>query len=101
MRKELKDPWIKALRSGLYDQDAGYLKTDYGYCCLGVLCHINKIPIKTESTLCGLDDPLSYSNTNLKNFMGIDDDQFNHLIDMNDSEGRPFEEIADYIEQTF
>lgn len=37
----VKERWVAALRSGEYKQTTGYLKTDYGYCCLGVLCDIH------------------------------------------------------------
>ena len=31
--------WLEALRSGEYEQGKGFLKTEDGYCCLGVLQH--------------------------------------------------------------
>ncbi len=37
MKKEIKKVWVKALRSGKYKKDKGALKTERGYCCLGVL----------------------------------------------------------------
>lgn len=40
MKPEVKKKWLEALRSGKYKQDRGYLKTDEGYCCLGVLCDV-------------------------------------------------------------
>ena len=41
MDKMWKKKWVKALRSGKYEQCTGrlHLKGD-GYCCLGVLCDI-------------------------------------------------------------
>jgi len=38
--KSFKNKWIKALRSGEYEQDRGHLQTNDGYCCLGVACRI-------------------------------------------------------------
>jgi hypothetical protein len=32
--------WTAALRSGDYEQGRGALRTDYGFCCLGVLCDL-------------------------------------------------------------
>lgn len=32
--------WIRALRSGKYPQAMGYLRTEAGYCCLGVECDL-------------------------------------------------------------
>lgn len=46
MKKYWKDRWIKALRSGEYEQCGGQLKVtrdDKAYfCCLGVLCDLTK-----------------------------------------------------------
>lgn len=46
MIKEIKESWLKALRSGKYKQGSEMLVYDEGfngnlrYCCLGVLCHL-------------------------------------------------------------
>jgi hypothetical protein len=45
MKKTVANKWIKALRSGKYKQGQHCLRsTDDKFCCLGVLCHIMKIP---------------------------------------------------------
>lgn len=41
MRKEIAERWVAALRSGEYEQSAGFLQTTEGYCCLGVLCDLH------------------------------------------------------------
>ena len=41
------DEWIKALESGDYNQSRGYLSTNTGFCCLGVLCEVLGAPKKT------------------------------------------------------
>jgi hypothetical protein len=41
MRKEIAEKWVAALRSGEYEQSAGFLQTRDGYCCLGVLCDLH------------------------------------------------------------
>lgn len=38
--QELKDKWLKALRSGEYSQTSCTLKDSDGFCCLGVLCDV-------------------------------------------------------------
>ena len=43
MKAEFKKKWIKALRSGKYRRAQGQLRKGRGFCCLGVLCHINGI----------------------------------------------------------
>jgi hypothetical protein len=40
MRPEIRARWVAALRSGDYEQGAGYLRTDSQWCCLGVLCDL-------------------------------------------------------------
>lgn len=40
MKENIKDLWVEALKSGQYKQTTNYLKTNEGYCCLGVLCEI-------------------------------------------------------------
>lgn len=38
--KEVREKWVKALRSGDYPQTRSTLRDDIGFCCLGVLCDI-------------------------------------------------------------
>ena len=41
MDQEIKQKWVKALRSGKYKQGETYLhRTDNRFCCLGVLCDL-------------------------------------------------------------
>lgn len=40
MNTEIKQKWVNALRSNEYAQSTGALKTEYGFCCLGVLCDL-------------------------------------------------------------
>lgn len=40
MNKIIKQKWLEALRSGKYEQSKRNLRTDEGYCCLGVLCDL-------------------------------------------------------------
>jgi hypothetical protein len=47
MKQDIKEEWVKRLRSGDYKQVMGRLKIAnrsevIGYCCLGVLCEIAK-----------------------------------------------------------
>lgn len=41
MKIEIKALWIEALVSGRYKQAKGSLRTEDGYCCLGVLCDLH------------------------------------------------------------
>jgi hypothetical protein len=77
MDKKLKAKWVKALESGKYRRARGQLKTDSGYCCLGVLCAITKTPFdETDGRL-----PLS-----LLQMTGITNQQQSALIGLNDGE---------------
>lgn len=40
MKKSIATKWVKALRSGKYEQGTGRLRGDEGFCCLGVLCDL-------------------------------------------------------------
>lgn len=63
MNKEIKERWIAALRSGEYSQSSGYLSTDEGYCCLGVLCEIalqDQVVIKTKDS--SIDEHFVYTS---------------------------------------
>lgn len=37
---EIKEDWVKRLRSGAYPQGKAYLNRNGAFCCLGVLCEI-------------------------------------------------------------
>lgn len=102
MKKEIKEKWITALRSGEYQQGTGRLKgLDGKYCCLGVLANI-----------CGVtweEDGNSYSAHIDGEIVGLGmlSHKFHKLIGtinqhsfikMNDS-GESFNGIASYIER--
>ena len=38
MNPEIREQWAQDLESGDYPQSSGYLRTERGFCCLGVLC---------------------------------------------------------------
>lgn len=38
--RQNREEWAQALESGEYAQAIGALRDGYGYCCLGVLCHL-------------------------------------------------------------
>ena len=128
MNKEVKELWLKALRSGEYKQGRNYLEyTDplYGkkYCCLGVLCDLavkNGVICKTDQgrneiyyeTNAGIDN---FTNnvlpTKVQNWAEIysTDGDFNSkefvdktmLTELNDSGKYGFNAIANIIEENF
>lgn len=89
--KKVKAKWVAALRSGKYEQGAGYLKTGNTYCCLGVACVI------------GLANPIGSYGLGFGSYVT---DEFlpshiqKQLSAHNDGEGTParsFKWIASYI----
>ncbi len=107
MDAELKQKWLVALRSGEYEQGRGQLCFGGKFCCLGVLAEVAEGFTKQGGPVTG--DSYRYHRGGFP-AVGILPDEFlevagirgRHaglLMDMNDSEGRSFMEIADYIEE--
>lgn len=94
---KLKEPfrtnWIKALRSGDYEQCHGVLFYEGGFCCLGVGCHVSGIK---EEDLFEVGMP---HEINAKCFDEVDESFLHFLACANDDDGWDFNHIADYIEQ--
>lgn len=110
MKKELKERWITALRSGDYSQTQGCLQDQNGWCCLGVLCNIvdgtrwgkhesRKGTIQDYDYDFGNEDILTDMPPSewLENH-GLSYDMAKHLAGQNDG-GIQFVEIAKYIEE--
>ena len=118
MNEEIKAQWIKALRSGEYEQGKGLLRSFKDkYCCLGVLCDLYSKDTGVEwvkswggSIAMHLHNGTTPPKVDL--WAGfVASDQYDHesnvgvyrilaeLADLNDN-GWTFEEIADYIERT-
>jgi hypothetical protein len=108
MKSELKDEWVRALRSGDYKQGNGALLKDGKYCCLGVLADI----LEPEAWQPSTDGRMRWNDrigTLVDNFQDLRPKDQHKLIDMNDGsipDGhdqspiniRTFDEIADWIE---
>lgn len=110
MKRELRDKWCEALRSGKYLQGRGALRvvTAEGvdsYCCLGVLCdlvdpagwrnmpRLNDMPGKRSHKL-GMGGTLGYD---ARTALGIGWSKTSDLAKDNDS-GSSFLDIAGRIE---
>ncbi len=84
MQTEIKEKWVKALRSGEYEQCRYTLYTrDKRYCCLGVLAKLVGV-IEDHSALIEKS--------------GITKEQRDSCVDLNDHRKKTFAEIADYVE---
>ncbi len=112
MNPEVKAAWLKALRSGEYQQGKSQLKTPEGaYCCLGVLCDISKLgewdADNKYNVTEGEDYGISFLPYGVREWAGLnstdpgygnyDDSYLSHRNDC----GATFAEIADIIEQNF
>jgi len=115
MKKEIAEKWVKALRSGDYQQGIKRLKIENRFCCLGVLCDISKLTewdidqcyfdkigiLPTEvMEWAGMRDSagIAYKTGNY-NELNYDDGTI-HLTNFNDK-GYSFTKIADIIEQNW
>lgn len=111
MKKKWADKWVKALRSGKYQQIRGQLFRDReeqfvkdilpaGYCCMGVLAHL----VRPDRPPRGINLPGSIVDE-----VGMNSDRgelpsryfrrVDSLVGMNDDAGRNFKQIADTIEK--
>jgi hypothetical protein len=109
MNPEVKQKWIAALRSGKYKQGTSWLRTNKGYCCLGVLSDllgasweskganengfsVYSCSIAGSSTTGMLSQPAKEASYLAKKAEDM-------LARMNDDLGKSFNEIADWIEE--
>lgn len=118
---EFKYLWIAALRSGKYKQAQGRLKTDVGFCCLGVACDM--VDPQTWRNIEGYDEETGQEfthkdswctasgNDELPDNQDLPDEVFmvlaadrgdfrvmDKLAAMNDA-GKTFTELAQWIEE--
>lgn len=109
----IKRQWVEALRSGRYTQGQSKLKLLGGtptFCCLGVLCDILAPEKWTEDEVTDDDGNWTGEYTafhegqeenpsqRIQELAGIDGESVVILTRMNDSEGKDFNMIADWIE---
>jgi hypothetical protein len=107
MDADVKAKWVAALRSGNYKQIKAGLRKGDNFCCLGVLCDIvNPDGWTDKVNALGYRDFQFVGDHNdcelpatLRVKVGIPVGMILPLISMNDSQSKPFTEIADYIEQ--
>lgn len=121
MRKEIKQKWVDALRSGKYSQTQGQLRVtnDDGkasYCCLGVLCDIHRLTTKKKGNGWDKDDNYKGAGGTLpkvvQEWAGLterdpivlehNNNQFKSLClsSWNDNQEYSFKKIANLIEKS-
>lgn len=110
MNKWVKRKWVRALRSGEYEQTQGCLVQlessngrDKGHCCLGVLaCEMVPEFVKPDpgymNTVCHINDETDFLPDELAALWGLSQDDQNRLATQNDDR-KSFAYIADWIEE--
>lgn len=111
----LKEQWIAALRSGKYSQARGRLRRGDKFCCMGVLCDVER-PNNwmVDSWYSSTGDnyisvpPTDLLSTAVPGWEGPDTVNLGNgqksislaafLVSQNDGEDATFEEIADLLE---
>lgn len=106
MNNELKDKWVKALRSGEYKQGRTYLQQGNRFCCLGVLCKVLDLPNFVSdygNNIMTFDFGNEYSRVSIpfgfREAIGLSTIKEANLTNMNDELGKNFSQITDYIEE--
>lgn len=107
MKQDIKQRWVEALRSGNYEQGQGVLRTeDDTYCCLGVLCNLVdpenwtlRASYYVYGKAGGLRQNVSFLPDEVRVEVGITADEQAELVQMNDTQNAPFEDIARWIEE--
>jgi hypothetical protein len=104
MNPRVKAKWIAALRSGDYKQGRGQLRTTRNkFCCLGVLCNIHAQEHPEIAEKQRAPDRYMCHVGTLPNcvfeWASITIDYETRLIDMNDTNGITFKQIAAWIEK--
>ena len=119
MKADVKERWLKALKSGEFRKTKGQLARrrkkkngGYNHCCLGVLCEIeglektkvNRTSVDWDEASDGLTYELNGSESalvlpfNLKLEVGINEEQEVELTNLNDST-KTWDEVIKYIEE--
>lgn len=121
MKREIRDKWVAALRSGEYKQGTSVLRRSHPggdtFCCLGVLCDLAEKEgiISSEIKVDAFGEPMYYYGAYdaflpgpVRVWSGVGeapspfaDSEHNTLVYLNDEAGYNFNEIADVIEASF
>lgn len=110
-QKAIVQRWVKALRSGKYEQGRNYLRKKSGgverFCCLGVLCELAVKEKVISAAHYDGNKTYSYSDTNqvlpdvVQEWVGLRTDTGDYgdisLVELNDN-GSKFTTIAKTIE---
>lgn len=106
--KENREAWVKALRSGDYEQGQGKLHQNDRWCCLGVACDLAfkagvlSQPIVSRMGIFRYDGDDNYLPTVVQAWLGVTmhavKTEGGSCLAARNDEGATFAEIADLIE---
>lgn len=108
MKKKIRKKWVKALKSGKYQQGKESLRSRTNkFCCLGVLCDLavreGVVKWKKRQGEFSIKKESSYLPDEVKAWAGLDSNQPSvtkgSLIQLNDDDGLSFKEIAKLIKK--
>lgn len=98
LEPKFKAKWVRALKSGKFKKRTGKLAHGETYCCLGVAaCITGSFGKSFDDVIC--HRKLGGLPPGLKQEIGLSDNEETQLIQMNDTEGKSFKEIAQYIQE--
>jgi hypothetical protein len=104
MKAQAKRAWIKALRSGEYEQTQGKLCDAEGaMCCLGVLIDVTqdgewRLRDSDDGGFYAYDGKVGLLSDAVKEDVGLGAKTEARLVALNDDDGRSFADIADWVE---
>lgn len=104
MKRDVRDMWVEALRSGEFSQTRNALKKHDGHCCLGVLCEIHP-DVQFEDGPGGdtaVHTAYRHHNelpSSLLTAIELSRFQMGRLMILNDDEHMSFDQIAEHIEK--
>lgn len=110
LNQTIKQRWVEALRSGMYQQGTGALKQEtpagVKYCCLGVLCELKEVswvpwtynPSKKKAAYATQFSDAAFVPYALAKEIGLQESTQVELVEKNDSLGESFEQIANWVE---
>ncbi len=124
INREQFNKWLRALKSGRYEQTSGTLQDEHGYCCLGVACKVlipkGKLEMKEEENEEGemvktkfikgdLPRDQKYAPAWLEEIASLKIEPSNEgdgkttgeITDLNDNQNWDFKMIAEALEGSF
>lgn len=105
MNAEIKQQWTQALRSGTYQQVCGSLHDDVGFCVIGVLCDLHRQwmggewkKLRPGMRWYAYEGQSGHLPTCVREWASISIDDYIGGVMLRNDAGKPFDQLADYID---